>query len=230
MTGVELVLMLLADARLPTSAHTQSGGLEPALNGGLDPEDIPSYCRTRLQTVTLVEAATAVVARYVAASSVDAASILDSASTLDTVEAAWAARTPSDAIRAASYDLGRAYRRLALRLWSAHPAVRLLDELPAVSRAVALGAIAAATGLSAEQLVRLVGYDDVQTVVAAALKLVPFDPVVATQWVLALSTDIERLVPLAGLTRPEDIPAPSAPLIEAWAQAHAQTTRRLFRA
>jgi urease accessory protein len=275
MTGVELVLMLLADARLPTSAHTQSGGLEPALNGGLDPEDIPSYCRTRLETVTLVEASTAVVARYVAASSVDGlpsaspadvrssvdavsssdvrssveavssadvrssveavspsdvVSVPDGVSSLELVEAAWAARTPSDAIRAASYDLGRAYRRLALRLWPAHPAVRLLDEPPAVSRAVALGAIAAATGLSAEQLVRLVGYDDVQTVVAAALKLVPFDPVVATQWVLALSSDIELLVPLAGLTRPEDIPAPSAPLIEAWAQAHAQTTRRLFRA
>jgi urease accessory protein len=33
----ELLLMLLADARLPTSGHTQSGGLEPALLGGLDP-------------------------------------------------------------------------------------------------------------------------------------------------------------------------------------------------
>ena len=59
----ELLLMLLADARLPTSGHTQSGGLEPALLGGLDPGDLDGYCMTRLQTVTLTEAATAVVCR-----------------------------------------------------------------------------------------------------------------------------------------------------------------------
>ena len=31
-------------------------------------------------------------------------------------------------------------------------------------------------------------------------------------------------------TDPDGIPAGSAPIIEAWAQAHAATTRRLFRA
>ena len=35
--------MLLADARLPTSGHTESGGLEPALLGGLDPADLVGY-------------------------------------------------------------------------------------------------------------------------------------------------------------------------------------------
>ncbi len=55
--------MLLADARLPTGAHTQSAGLEPALRGGLEPSDVPSYIRARLRTVTAVEAGAAVVAR-----------------------------------------------------------------------------------------------------------------------------------------------------------------------
>ncbi|MDQ2758215.1 MAG: urease accessory protein UreF, partial [Actinomycetota bacterium] len=55
--------MLLADARLPTSGHTQSGGLEPALLGGLEPAQVRDYCRTRLETVTRTEAAVAVVAR-----------------------------------------------------------------------------------------------------------------------------------------------------------------------
>ena len=57
----ELLLMLLADARLPTSGHTQSGGLEAALLGGLEPAHLDEYCRTRLETVTVTEAATAVV-------------------------------------------------------------------------------------------------------------------------------------------------------------------------
>ena len=81
----ELLLMLLADARLPTSGHTQSGGLEPALLGGLDPADLDAYCTTRLETVTLTEAATAVVCRSRALAG----------RPTDDVESAWAARTPA---------------------------------------------------------------------------------------------------------------------------------------
>ena len=33
----DLILALLADARLPSGAHTQSAGLEPALRAGLPP-------------------------------------------------------------------------------------------------------------------------------------------------------------------------------------------------
>ncbi len=115
----ELLLMLLADARLPTSGHTQSGGLEPALLGGLDPSDLEAYCRTRLQTVTLTEAATAVVCRSRALAG----------RPTDDVEFAWAARTPSPALRDASRTLGRAYRRVALRLW---PDAAALGELSTV--------------------------------------------------------------------------------------------------
>ena len=94
----ELLLMLLADARLPTSGHTQSGGLEPALLGGLDPGDLDGYCMTRLQTVTLTEAATAVVCRSRALAG----------RPTDDVELAWAARTPSPALREASRTALRA--------------------------------------------------------------------------------------------------------------------------
>ena len=59
----EVMLMLLADARLPTGAHTQSAGLEPALRGGMPPAQVPQYIRARLRTVTTVEAGAAVLAR-----------------------------------------------------------------------------------------------------------------------------------------------------------------------
>jgi urease accessory protein len=246
--------MLLADARLPTSGHTQSGGLEPALRDGLDPSRLVDYCRTRLATVTLTEAATAVVCRHRA---------LAGQGTQD-VELAWAARTPSDAQRAASRAIGRAYRRLALHLWPSSPCdsnpsntapgntspsnrapgnsapndsapgSSVLWELETVrhpSRPRVLGLVAAAGGLSSGQLVRLVGYDDVQTVVSASLKLIPGDPMEAARWVLGLHEDIESMVPIcADLVDPQAIPALSAPLMEGWAQDHAIATRRLFSA
>ena len=215
----DLVLMLLADARLPTSGHTQSAGLEPALLGGLDPGDVDTYCRTRLATVTRTEAATAVVCRHRA---------LSGRGTSD-VESAWAARTPSPALRDASRTLGRAYRRLALRLWSG--AVGELADQLAPSRARVLGLVAAATGLDAASVARLVAYEDVQSVLSASLKLLPGDPVDATAALLRLAPEIEAVVAeVADLTEPEGIPAWSAPLLEAWAEVHASAERRLFRA
>ena len=135
----ELLLMLLADARFPTSGHTQSGGLEPALLGGLDPADVDGYCRTRLETVTLTEAATAVVCRSRAVAGRPTGD----------VEFAWAARTPSPALREASRTLGRAYRRVALRLWPEAPA---LAELTDHQRALATPG--AGTGRRRDRAVR----------------------------------------------------------------------------
>ena len=217
----ELLLMLLADARLPTSGHTQSGGLEPALLGGLDPADLDGFCRTRLETVTLTEAATAVVCRAFAVAG----------RSTSEVESAWAARTPSPALREASRSLGRAYRRVALQLWSTAPALEELVAARAPSRARVLGLVAAAAGLSADAVARLVAYDDLQSVLAASLKLLPGDPVDATARLLTLAPQIDTLVQrVALLSRPDEIPAWSAPQIEAWAEAHATADRRLFRA
>ena len=211
--------LLLADARLPAAGHTQSGGLEPGLARGLDPADLPAYCRSRLATVTRTEAATAVVARHHAWLQAP----------LQPVEAAWAARTPSDAMRATSRSLGRGLLRLARKAWPEAVAHWPTDYQP--PRPLVLGAIAAETGLAAVDLARVVGYDDVQTVLAAALKLLPLDPADAATWCVGLLPDVDTLAAeVADLTDPADIPATGSPLIEGWAQAHARTTRRLFSA
>ena len=211
--------LLLADARLPAAGHTQSGGLEPGLSRGLDPAALPAYCRTRLATVTRTEAATAVVARHRARLRAP----------LGPVEDAWAARTPSDAMRATSRSLGRGLVRLARKAWPEAVGQWPPDARP--PRAVVLGAIAAETGLPAVDLARVVAYDDVQTVLAAALKLLPLDPADAASWCVGLLPDIDRFADeVALLTGPDDIPATGSPEIEGWAQAHARTTRRLFSA
>jgi urease accessory protein len=77
----------------------------------------------------------------------------------------------------------------------------------------------------------VVAYDDVQTVLAAALKLLPLDPADTAAWCVGLLPDIDRFADdLAFLTEPGEIPATGSPQIEGWAQAHARTTRRLFSA
>lgn len=173
--SAELVAMMLTDARLPTGGLTQSAGLEPAVGAGLaadgrSSDDVPRYCAARLRTVTRVEAGTAVVARHVAASDGD----------LVSVEVARAARTPSQALRAVSRRQERGYLRLAEWVWP--EAMRYLLRDSETARPVVLGVIGAVTDLEAAQVARLVGYDDVQTVVAASLELLPVDPAQAAAW------------------------------------------------
>ncbi|MBM9467878.1 urease accessory protein UreF [Nakamurella sp. YIM 132084] len=221
--------MLLADNRLPTGAHTQSAGLEPAVRGGMPVREVPDYLAVRLATVTLVEAGAAVVARAVAGRG--HRDIGDSAHDLDAVEQAWRARTVGPALRETAALLGRGYLRLAGRLWPSSTVVAALGRVQRPSRAVVLGGIAALVGLDDAALIRLIGYDEVQTVCAAALKVEPGDPVQATSWALASQPLIERMVaPLVGLQDPDEIPSGGAPLLEQWSQQHAAATHRLFRA
>jgi urease accessory protein len=221
---VDVFALLLADARLPTGGHTQSAGLEAAMQAGLSVGDVPAYLRSRLATVVRVEAGTAVAARAACAAA-------DPAASLRRVDTAWRARVVSPALRAATIQLGRGYARLIGRLWPDRPETVALLGLGTASRPVAMGVAAALAGLDAASTARLVVYDDVQTACAAALKLHPMDPADAVGWVVEVAGDIEDLVAeLADIAAPEDIPATGAPLIEAWAEVHAVTQQRLFRA
>jgi len=233
------IAMMLADARLPVGGHVHSAGLEPALAGGMSPAQVPGYMLGRARTVTLVEAGTAAVARHVALHEAEPdvfGSAQRMALALGRVDRAWSARTPSRAVRDVSRSLARGYQRLARTLWTQHPAVIASGLVstppsPTLSRPVLLGIIAAAAGLDAESLVRLVVYDDAQTVAAAMLKLEPLDPATPPGWVLAACAAAEEfVVDLAALTSADAIPAWGAPESEGWAEAHSRTTQRLFRA
>jgi urease accessory protein len=219
MPSTDLLLMLLADARLPTAGHTQSAGLEPAVLDGIGANEVPDYMALRLQTVTRVEAATAVVALH----------HLRQGYRIEDVEVCWAARTPSPAMRATSYAMGRGLLRMVRRLWSEHPSVvGLPDRSP---RAVVLAAAADASGLNPLALARLIGYDDAQTVASAALKLLPLDPAEVASWVLDAFPTIDAMAAeVVPLLDPMSIPASGAPQIEVWAEAHAVAQRRLFNA
>lgn len=215
-----LATLLLADARLPTGGHTQSGGLEPALLAGMASGDIPAYLTTRLRTATLVDAATAVVALR----------MQRAGDSLEPVEQAWAARTPSHVVRQASVELGRGYERLLTRLdGPAEARARPLRR--GEPRPIAVARIAARLDVPAADLARVICHDDVQSVCAAALKLAPLDPVDTVVWALDVAPLVEHVVAqVADLRTPADIPAPAAPAAEIWQHDHAIAPRRLFRA
>ncbi|WP_193726453.1 urease accessory protein UreF [Protaetiibacter intestinalis] len=214
------VALLLADARLPSGGHAHSSGLEPALMGGMPPAAVGAFLLARARTTSLVDAGAAVVASRTAG-----------VGPLAPVDEAWAARTPSRAMRVASRDLGRGLLRLADRVWPGSGAVAALHEPPGPPpRPLVLGAIAAEAGIAPEELVRLAVYDDLASAVAALLKLDPRDPADGVGLVLAGCASIEARIPqLARARHPEDIPALSAPQAEAWAESHAVAQGRLFR-
>lgn len=218
----DLGAMLLADARLPTGSHAHSAGLEPALAAGLDPTDVPEYIGARLRTVGVVEASAAVLTLRLAQRDPRA---------VPAVQEALAVRMPAAPTRAASELLGRGLQRLADRLWPDHPAVRALGSLTGPPlRPVSLGVVATAIGLREDQVARASLYDDVQTVTAAALKLLPVDPTDATAWLLAAAPTLEEGVARA-VDVPDDpaeLPALTAPLVEQYALDHTDRTRRIF--
>ena len=221
-SAAHTVALLLADARLPSGGHAFSAGVEPAIQGGLARRDVGAFLRARARTTTLVDAATAVVARRAGLIGAPYAP----------VERAWAARTPSRAARTASIDLGRGLLRLAQRLWPQSPAIAALtDDGATPPRPIVLGAIAAHAGLDAETLVHVAVYDEMAGGVAALLKLEPGDPVDGVRLVIDACAAVNPLISqLAALDSPEAIPAASAPQAEAWTESHAATNRRLFRA
>jgi len=216
--------MMLADARFPSGGYAQSAGLEPAVRAGLTgdgarPADVARFAAGRLRTAAAVDAGTAVVARHVALHPTPVG--------LPDVETAWAARTPSRPLREASRLTGRGYLRLAGWLWP--EALAHLRPGAVAPRPVVVGVVGAVTGLSGLQVARLVGYDDVQTVASAALKLLPLDPAEVAGWVLALHGQVDAMAAaVAGLTRPEDIPDQGAPALDVNAERHRREEMRLF--
>ncbi len=221
------VLLLLADGRAPVGGNVNSGGLEPALQGGMSPTEVRRFLVARLRTSAAVEAGVAVVTRHAVESAAGAALTLR----IDEIEDHWAARTPGPAQRDASRLLARGYLRLARNLWPS----TVLDDLdartPRPSRGLVVGAIAALARIPALDTARLVLYEEAQAIVAAFLKLHPTDPATGSRWALEACAHLEPLIAeLSALTDPADIPATGGPQTEMWAEAHASAPERLFRA
>jgi urease accessory protein len=210
-----LSLLLLTDSRFPAGGYAHSGGLEPAVEAGLEVEEVPAFLAGRLRGVAAPEAALAVAAGR--ARDLDALLALD-----DEAQA----RCPSPPLRLASSRLGAQLLRSAATVWPDPLVAAYREASRATPRPVAFGTVAAAAGLDALETARAYLYEDAMTVTVAAVRLLPVDAATTARWLL----DAEPLLDeLAGEAVDADEPPGSfAPALELASLAHAAREGRLF--
>lgn len=217
-----ILAMLLADSRFPAGTYAHSLGLEQAVLDGLTVEGVPAFAAARMRLVADPEARLSLAARRAAA-----AADLDGLAALDREHAA---RCPSPVLRERARRLGAQLLRTADTVWPDGVSARYRRASSTTPRPIALGVVAAAAALDDERLAALALYEDVATVTAAAVKLLPLDAARAARWVAELAGEIaERAHAVAADRRPPAYrPAPAAVALELGAHAHEQRRERLF--
>jgi urease accessory protein len=216
-------LLLLTDGRFPAGTYAHSGGLEAAVEDGLEVAALPAYLDGRLRNVAFAEACLAVAAaRAARRGDLDALIGLD-------LEAQ--ARCAGPALRAAARRLGAQLLRSAAVVW---PAARVIDDYRRASditpRPVAFGVVAAAADLDDRALAHASLYEDATTVLAAAVRLLPVDAATTAGWLIEMSPLLEELAARAAAV-PSDVrrlPGSFAPAIELRSLAHAEREAKLF--
>ena len=221
--GIPAVL-LLADSRLPSGGHAHSGGIEMAATAGLvsDVDDLDLFLRGRLRTVGPVLAGFAA-----------AGCRLADGGTADWArwDRAYAARTVSAALRAASRAQGAALLRTVSRVWD-HPALAELRALGRPHQPLVLGAAVAAGRGTPADAAALAVHHLVGGACSAAVRLLGLDPLAVASVHGRLSDEADRAA-ATGLAAaehndPARLPATGAVVPELLAARHAQSEVTLF--
>ncbi len=213
---------MLADARFPAGGHAHSGGLEGAVTDGAV-FDVPSlnlFLQGRLATAGAVAAALAA-----------AACAQPQANRLAWLDAEADARTPSPAQREASRRQGRALLRAALAAWPAPWLTALSRAGQPPHHAIVLGAAAAAAGCAPSEAALVAAYLTVTGPASAAVRLLALDPIEVSAAIARLSGRIEAAAARGAegeLFPAGELPYPSAPALDLYAEAHARAEVRLF--
>jgi urease accessory protein len=219
--------LLLADSRFPSGSYAHSLGLEQAVADGLT--DVPAFIRARLRLVAEADARFAVEARR-AAGGGRAGAWGDAAPgerALARLDAEWAARTPSPALREAARRLGAQLLRSAATVWPGGAIAAYRAASRDTPRPVALGVVAGGAGVSEEDTALLALYDDAATVASAALKLLPLDPAVTARWLAELAPSLRQAAARVAADR-GPLPSPAAVALELAAPIHLERRERLF--
>jgi len=150
--------------------------------------------------------------------------------------AAWAARldaeadarTPSPAQREASRRQGRALLRAARAAWPGPWLADLAAAPQPPHHAVVLGATAAAAGCSPGEAALIAAYLTVTGPASAAVRLLALDPIEVSAMIARLAGAIETAAARGAAAETDDLPYPSAPALDLYAEAHARAEVRLF--
>jgi urease accessory protein len=215
------LLLLLLDSRSPAGGHNHSGGMEPAIMSGLvrDLDDVEAFCRGRLRTQGRVSAAfaAAACALWLSRASTDGWRELDAE--LD-------ARTPSEAVRAASHQLGRGLLRLVR---ATAPGFVPPWGIDVPNHALVLGAGVALAGGDPLLAARAAALTTVTVPASAGVRLLGLDPFATHAMSARLAPEIDRLAADHAVPGPaRELPAHSAPALDLLADFHLTAEVRLF--
>jgi urease accessory protein len=227
------LLLLLLDSRSPAGAHNHSGGMEAAVTAGFvdTVDDVDAFCRGRLMTGGRVAASFAAMACQLW----DAGS-----SSLQWwhLDREFSARTPSEAMRSASRQLGSGLRRLVA---ATVPSADLrspwsLIERPAPHQPLVLGAGVALGGGTPSLAARAAALGMCTASASAAIRLLGLDPYAVHGVVARLAPEIDALameaaaISVASYDNDNwtDLPADGAPALDLLADVHLTAEVRLF--
>jgi urease accessory protein len=229
------LLLLLLDSRAPAGANHHSGAMEAAVSTGLVTglADLEDFCRARLRTSARVAAAFAAAACRVQQTAGPSAGGPGRAGEWALLDAEFDARTPSEATRVASRQLGGGLRRL---LRSMLPDADLVTPwaqcaAPAPHHPLVLGAGVAMAGGSPALSGRAAALAACSGPASAAVRLLGLDPFAVQAMLARLAHDIDTCATRAALSAaqpPRSLPCDGAPALDLLADFHLTAEVRLF--
>jgi urease accessory protein len=244
------LLLLLLDSRAPAGAHHHSGGMEAAIGTGLVTglAGLEDFCRARLRTSARVGAAFAAAAARLQSDSAErsvalaarngsarpgAESRARAAGEWALLDAEFEARTPSEAMRMASRQLGRGLVRL---LRSVQPEADLATAFsrcagPAPHHPLVLGAAVSLAGGGPDLAARAAALAACAGPASAAVRLLGLDPFAVQAMLARLAPGIDACAAAAARLAagpPASLPADAAPALDLLADFHLTAEVRLF--
>lgn len=228
-------LLLLADGRFPAGGHAHSGGLEAAVAADRvrDTATMEAFLHGRAATSGATAAAFAAASCGVFHNSPDKADPYGRlGGRLAEFDAELDARTPAPALRATSRTLGRQLLR-ATRAIRPHPGLDMLAATwpHGTHQPIALGASTAAFGLTPHAAAVAALHEAVTGPATAAIRLLGLDPFAVHAVLARLGPRLDELASAAAgsASAPaEQLPGPSAPILDVSAEHHAHWEVRLF--
>jgi urease accessory protein len=237
---VNALLLLLLDSRAPAGAHHHSGGMEAAIGTGLVTglPGLEDFCQARLRTSARVSAAFAAAAARVQADfsgrpEQQQAGERRAQQQWAELDAELEARTPSEAMRAASRALGGGLIRL---LRSVLPETGLvtpwtLGAGPAPHHPLVLGAGVALAGGTPELAARAAALAACAGPASAAVRLLGLDPFAVQATLARLAPGIDECAAAAAAAAAGPVsllPADATPALDLLADYHLTAEVRLF--
>jgi urease accessory protein len=232
------LLLLLLDSRAPAGAHHHSGGMEAAVGTGLvgNVADLEDFCRARLRTSARVAAAFAAAAGRLQSEWAERAVLLASshppavlAESIGVLDAEFEARTPSEATRAASRQLGGGLLRLLRSVLPEADLVTPWGSGPAPHHPLVLGAGVALAGGPPELAARAAALSACAGPASAAVRLLGLDPFAVQAMLARLAPAIDECAAFAAQAgAPASLAADSAPALDLLADYHLTAEVRLF--